>query len=229
MAVLRQPPRTPVRRVASGASATNGLGTPSAKHRTFNDDDDFELGASKTNENEEDLEQPDDGTSNDKNNSEAEEDSDSDEAPEEESNSSAAQQLRQRTIERERLQAEEVAREKARRRERDLWLKQQKEKALSSLLPDSVFEELEEEQAKKETSSSSNTITSNNSILNPKKPQHIKLDGSVAKKTPKKTLYKKGPVLVKVLGQAKKLAPQRENVVSQTRDSFLNRKSIHRR
>lgn len=147
--------------------------------------------------------------------------SDSDEAPEEESNSGAAVAAKERGRLTRKVEILAQTVEKEKRRQKDTQLKKQKEaskvrKADVSFLPDELLEKAEQE-VKARATSSKTTLPVR---------QHKRLD-----QAPKnKTIFKKGPITVKVLKANKQtLPPVAQPSIINNRDKFLNRRSVLRR
>ena len=231
MAVLRNAPRTPVRQslvdgVEAHSEASLAPETSSSIHKKFEEgeilphqySDDSDLVEDsivvevETDSDEDQIEE--EGEEEEK-----PEEEDSDEAPEEQSLSVSAEQTKSKLRETEKLLREANAAEKDKRRKRDTVLKEQKAKSSSKLLPQHIFDELERE---KQTPRLIKVAS-----------KHKRLDtiitaSGTTNKLPK-TLYRKGPVVVRVLKRASKLAPVKESIISMTRDQFLNRKSVLRR
>lgn len=163
-------------------------------------------------------------TDNMNNESELSDESDEsdDDAPEEESIDIAkvASQNREKHLKQKLLQDSKIL--KQRRRERDHKLKEQK-KDSKRLLPDGLLEEAQKEAEQallnRDIQDMQQPRISGRMIG---RPTHKRLDD--------KTMFKKGPVTVKVLkGNKNKLAPSKEAIIDTKRDRFLRRRSVPRR
>lgn len=147
--------------------------------------------------------------------------SDSDSAPEEESVSLAAQRSRQKEIQAKNLLKQQQAEERAKRRQRnELYSQQRKQKEESQidLLPEDILEQADKDM---------NDGTEEQELAAALQAETARR--RAASQRPKKTVFDKGPVKVKVLQKKKKsLAPAKDTALSK-RDRMLSRRSIERR
>jgi U3 small nucleolar RNA-associated protein 16 len=149
-------------------------------------------------------------------------DNSDDDAPEEESLSAAktASEVQEKHFKLKLIEENKII--KQQRRLRDQRLKDQKQDSKKRLLPDDILEKAEKEAEQallsRDGQGLPQTLIANR--VNGK-PSHKRLD---------KTVFKKGPVTVKVLQNNKKmLAPLKEGIIDSKRDRFLRRRSIPRR
>lgn len=155
---------------------------------------------------------------NDVNDKESHDEEDDSDAPEEESLNVAKIAVQSQEKQLKLKEIEQNKRTKEERRKRDQTLKEQKLGSNRRLLSAELLQRAEREaELAPQASKAESQILAKS--LN--KATHKRLD---------KSIYKKGPVTVKVLQKNRKiLAPTKESIVDSKRDRFLKRRSIVRR
>lgn len=168
-------------------------------------------------------------------------DSDSDDAPEEESTTTTKQSILNKQKQQFQLEQEQKRIEREKRRKLDLQnkeqqdskksKKQQKIEELPEFLPTDILESDNEEEANKkiETVKPKHYKLSDLDEIEARK--QLKIQKLKDLKNKKTTLVKKGPVSVQVqsFNSNKKVVPKAENKVLDTREQWLQRKSLRRK
>lgn len=173
------------------------------------------------------------------NNLEDESESDSDEAPEEESLTSSKQRIINVQKEQLKIEQELKKQEKEKRRQKDLQYKKQQEDKrvkrfndddLPELLPEDIFESLEEEEVAVPQHASKHLTSKDFEDQERILRQKLKEKKLEQIRKQKKLSIKKGPVHVKVQSlNSKKMVPVSESKILNVKNKWLKRKSLNKK